>query len=94
MQAIHIMHYISQSIVHVILMHAKYMHDLYCLLMHIPTYYNVNRCYNHDYNVLWGISIDPPYFGYNSAGQENSVLHIFAFQGPFRTQIDLGFLER
>jgi hypothetical protein len=56
------------------LMHAKYMHDLYSLLMHIPTYYNAISCYNH---VLWGFSIDPPYFGYNSAEQENPVLHIF-----------------
>jgi hypothetical protein len=23
------------------------------------------------YNVLWGFSIDPPYFGYNSTEQEN-----------------------
>jgi hypothetical protein len=43
------------------------------------------------YNVLWGFSIDLPYFGYNSLGQENPVLRIFAFQGPSRTQIDLGF---
>ena len=34
---------------------------------------------------------DPPYFGYNSAGQENPVLCIFSFQGPIRTQIDRGF---
>jgi hypothetical protein len=46
------------------------------------------------YNILWGFSIDSPYFGYNSAGQENSVLCIFKFQEPSRTQIDLGFLER
>jgi hypothetical protein len=38
--------------------------------------------------------MDPPYFGYNSAGHENHVLRIFKFQGPSRTQIDLGFLER
>ena len=36
---------------------------------------------------------DPPYFGYNSAGQENPVLCIFSFQGPIRTQIDRGFFE-
>jgi hypothetical protein len=42
-------------------------------------------------NVLWGFSIDPPYFGYNSAGQENPILHILMFQEPSRTQIDLGF---
>jgi nicotinamide riboside transporter PnuC len=30
------------------LMHAKYMRELYSLLMHIPTYYNVIRFYNHD----------------------------------------------
>jgi hypothetical protein len=39
------------------------------------------------YNVLWGFSIDPPYFNYNSTGQENCVLCIFKFQGPSRTQI-------
>jgi hypothetical protein len=43
------------------------------------------------YNILWGFSIDPPYFGYNFARQENPVLRIFAFQGPSRTQIDQGF---
>jgi hypothetical protein len=41
-------------------------------------------------NVLWGFSVDPPYFGYNYAGQENPV---FKFQESSRTQIDLGFLE-
>jgi hypothetical protein len=46
------------------------------------------------YNVLWGFFIDPPYFGYNSAGQENPILRIFKFQEPFRTQIDPRFLER
>jgi hypothetical protein len=45
------------------------------------------------YNVLWRFSIDPPYFGYNSAGQENPVLRIFKFQGLTQTQIDLEFLE-
>jgi hypothetical protein len=49
-------------------MHAKYAHELCSLLMHIPTYYNVISCYNHD---LWGFSIDLPYFDYNSAEQEN-----------------------
>jgi hypothetical protein len=29
------------------------------------------------YNVLWGHSIDPPYFGYNPAEQENPILRIF-----------------
>jgi hypothetical protein len=29
------------------LMHAKYMHKLCSLLMHIPTYYNVISYYNH-----------------------------------------------
>jgi hypothetical protein len=40
---------------------------------------------------LCGFSIDPPYFGYNSAEQENLVLCIFTFQEPSPTQIDLGF---
>jgi hypothetical protein len=31
------------------------------------------------YNVLWGFSFDPPYFGYNSTGPENPVLRIFKF---------------
>jgi hypothetical protein len=30
------------------MMHAKYMHELCSLLMHIPTYYNAISCYNHD----------------------------------------------
>jgi hypothetical protein len=46
------------------------------------------------YNNLWGFSIDPPYFGYNYAEQENPILHIFTFQGPSQTQIDLGFFGR
>jgi hypothetical protein len=31
---------------------------------------------------LWGFFIDPLYFGYNSAGQENHVLRILTFQEP------------
>jgi hypothetical protein len=45
-------------------------------------------------NDSWGFSIDPPYFGYNSAEQENHVLCIFTFQEPSHTQIDLKFVER
>jgi hypothetical protein len=41
---------------------------------------------------LWGLSIDSPYFPYNSAEQENPILRILTFQGSFRTQIDRGFL--
>jgi hypothetical protein len=40
---------------------------------------------------LWGFSIDPSYFGYNSAEQEITVLCILTFQGPPRTQIDQAF---
>jgi hypothetical protein len=58
------------------LMYEKYIHELCSLLMHVPTYYNVISCYNHD---LWGFSISPPYFGYNSREQENHVLCIFMF---------------
>ena len=43
--------------------------------------------------VLGDFPKDPPYFGYNSAGQENPVLCIFSFQGPIQTQIDRGFFE-
>jgi hypothetical protein len=43
------------------------------------------------YNVLWGFSIDPPYFGYNSVEQENPILRIFKFQEPSRTQITWDF---
>jgi hypothetical protein len=32
------------------------------------------------YNDLWGFFIDPPYFGYNSAEQENPVLCILRFR--------------
>jgi hypothetical protein len=31
------------------------------------------------YNDLWEFLIDPPYFGYNSAEQENLVLRILTF---------------
>jgi hypothetical protein len=63
-----------------ILMHAKYMHELCSLFMHIPTYYNVIIiiiC-----NDLWGFSINLSYFGYNSTEQEDPVLFIFMFQEP------------
>jgi hypothetical protein len=40
---------------------------------------------------LWGFSIDPPYFGFNSTKQETHVLHIFMFQVPSRTQTEQGF---
>jgi hypothetical protein len=43
---------------------------------------------------LWGFFIDPPYFSYNSTGQENTVLCILTFQEPSRTQFDLGFFRR
>jgi hypothetical protein len=36
-----------------------------------------------------GISIDRPYFGYNSVEQENPVICILTFQEPSRTQMDL-----
>jgi hypothetical protein len=42
---------------------------------------------------LWGFSIDPPYFGYNSADQGNPVLCILMFQRPSQTQFDLGFFR-
>jgi hypothetical protein len=75
-------------------MHAKYMHELCSLLMHIPIYYNVISCYNHVSTCFMRIFHRSPYFGYNFAGQENPVLRIFKFQGPSQIKIDLGFLER
>jgi hypothetical protein len=45
------------------------------------------------YNILWGFSIDPPYFGYNSTEYENPILRIFAFLGPSWTQVDKGFFR-
>jgi hypothetical protein len=32
------------------------------------------------YNVLWGFSIDPPYFGYNSAGQKKPCFAYLSFR--------------
>jgi hypothetical protein len=46
------------------------------------------------YNDLWGFSMDPPYFGYNSVEHEKPVLCILTFQESSRTQIDLGFFRR
>jgi hypothetical protein len=40
---------------------------------------------------LWGFSLIPFIFVYNSAEQENPVLCILTFQGPSRIQIDRGF---
>jgi hypothetical protein len=37
-------------------------------------------------------SINTPDSGYNSAEHENPILRILMFQGPSRTQIDVGFL--
>jgi hypothetical protein len=48
------------------MMHAKFMHKLYSLLMHIlhiKMLLDVIIMFCID---LWGFSIDPPYFGYNS----------------------------
>jgi hypothetical protein len=44
------------------LMHVKYMHELCSLLMHIPTYYNVISCYNHDLQLFMGIFHRSPLF--------------------------------
>ena len=43
---------------------------------------------------LWGFTNDSLYLVYNSAEQENPVLCIFKFQGPYGTQMDLGFFWR
>jgi hypothetical protein len=40
---------------------------------------------------FWGLSIYPPYFGYNPIEQENSVLCILMCEGLSGTQIDLEF---
>jgi hypothetical protein len=42
-------------------------------------------------NDLWGFSMYPPYFGYNSTEQETPILCILTFEEPSRTQIDLDF---
>ena len=43
------------------------------------------------YNVLWGSSKNSLSLVFNSAEQETPVFGIFTFQGPYRTQIGLGF---
>ena len=35
---------------------------------------------------FWGFTNDPLYFGYNSAGPENPVFHVFDVSGPKRSQ--------
>jgi hypothetical protein len=57
-------------------MHAKFMHELCSLLLHILTYLDVIIKFCID---LWGFSIDFPYLGYNSVEQETPVFHIFTF---------------
>ena len=60
------------------------------IFLSVCTIYNVISSY---LDVFGDFPKDPPYFCYNSAGQENPVLCIFLFQGIIRTQIDLDFLE-
>jgi hypothetical protein len=43
---------------------------------------------------LWRFFIDPLYLVYNSAEHETPVSCIFKFQGPFGTQMELGFFWR
>ena len=62
---------------------------VYChIFQHICILFTVISIFYIDF---WGFSNDPLYLGYNSAEQENPVLCIFDFQGPSRTQKDLGF---
>jgi hypothetical protein len=46
----------------VIVMHAKFMHDLCSLFMHIPTYLDVMGCYNHIFHWFMGIFHRSPLF--------------------------------
>jgi hypothetical protein len=39
------------------------------------------------YNVLWRFSIDPLYFSYNSAGQENPVCVFLSFRDLLRLKL-------
>jgi hypothetical protein len=55
-------------------------------------------CNIYDDNTMFSINLlgftnDLLYLVYNPAKQENSVLCIFHFQRPLRSQIDLRFLE-
>jgi hypothetical protein len=73
-------------------MHAKFMHKLLMhIFQHIMMLLDLIIIFCID---LLGFSIDPPYFGYNSAEQENPVLHILIFEEPSRTQIDPRFFGR
>ena len=42
---------------------------------------------------FWGFTNDPLYFGYNSAGPENPVFHVFDVSGPKWSQKGLIFGE-
>lgn len=43
---------------------------------------------------FWGFTNDPLYFGYNPAGAEIPVFHVFDVSGPKRSQKGLIFGER
>jgi hypothetical protein len=58
------------------LMHVKCIYKLCSLLPHIPTYLHVIFMFCID---LWGLSIDPIYWFYNSAKQETPLLSTFSF---------------
>jgi hypothetical protein len=61
------------------LMHAKFMHELCYLLLHIPTYLHVMRCYNHGLHWFQGFSKQSPSFGFNSLCQKTFFFCIFDF---------------
>jgi hypothetical protein len=58
------------------MMHAKFIHELCSLLLHILTYLDVIIKFCID---LWGFSNNSPYLGYNSVEQETLVSRIFTF---------------
>jgi hypothetical protein len=60
----------------------------WCIFLHIIMLLVVIIMF---YNVLWGFSINPPYFGYNSVGQENSVLRILSFRDLPRLKLAWDF---
>ena len=43
---------------------------------------------------FWGFTNDPLYFGYNPAGAETPVFHVFDVSGPKRSKKGLIFGER
>jgi hypothetical protein len=76
------------------LMYLKFMHELYSLLLHIPTYLHVMRCYNHGLHWFRAFSKQSPLFWFELSLSENVFFSVFDFPGATGLEKGQGQGER